>query len=71
VVHPQPQEEPMIRKLSLDLESLTVTSFDTSDERAQAGSVNGHEGKVAAAVTEWAGCVPGCNTRLTCSTNLC
>lgn len=61
----------MIRKLSLNLEALTVTSFDTSDERAQAGSVNGHEGQAAAAITQHAGCIPGCNTRLTCSTNLC
>lgn len=68
---PQPQEEQMNRKLSLNLESLTVTSFDTSDESAQAGTVNGHGEKGVAAVTQWAGCVPGCNTRLTCSTNLC
>jgi len=61
----------MIRKLSLDLEALTVTSFDTSEESAQAGTINGHEGKAAAAITQLPGCVPGCNTRLTCSTNLC
>jgi len=61
----------MTRKLSLNLESLTVTSFETGADSAQAGSVEAREGKGNAAITEWAGCIPGCNTRLTCSTNLC
>jgi len=61
----------MNRKLTLNLESLRVTTFDTGTDTALVGSVNAHEGKGVAAVTQWVGCVPGCNTRLTCSTNLC
>ncbi len=55
----------MTRKLSLDL----VTSFDTSDERAQAGSVNGHEVQGPAAITRLPGAFPAA-IRLTCSTNV-
>lgn len=51
----------MDRKLTLDLDSLTVTSFDT-DEASRDG------GPDAATLA----CDPGCNTtRLTCSTKLC
>lgn len=48
-------------KLTLDLESLTVTSFET-DANTEDGNAN----------ATLAGCDPGCNTtRLTCSTKLC
>ena len=60
----------MNRKLTLDVDALSVTSFEAEDSKALGGTVNGHAGP-AHAVTQWVGCVPGCNTRLTCSTNLC
>lgn len=50
----------MNSKMTLNLDSLTVTSFETE--------VNENGGANAATVV---GCGTGCNTRLTCSTNLC
>ncbi len=52
----------MNRKLTLDMESLTVTTFETDANSPEAN----------ANATLAAGCDPGCNTtRLTCSTKLC
>ncbi|HEV7587698.1 MAG TPA: hypothetical protein VGO40_06170 [Longimicrobium sp.] len=51
----------MNQKLTLDLDSLMVTSFETD---ANTEEVNAN--------ATLAGCDPGCNTtRLTCSTKLC
>ena len=60
----------MKRKVKLTIEELEVNTFATSGPEVSMGTVNAHE-KHAYAVTQWPGCVPGCNTRLTCSTNLC
>ncbi|WP_420125476.1 pinensin family lanthipeptide [Longimicrobium sp.] len=57
-------------KIKLTVEDLQVSSFATSETEAAAGTVNGH-GQQGLAITQLPGCVPGCNTRLTCSTNLC
>ncbi|HEX2204449.1 MAG TPA: hypothetical protein VHG91_14155 [Longimicrobium sp.] len=56
----------MDRKLTLDLNSLKVTTFEAGDSDGQSGTVKGRED-----LSAYPGCVPGCNTRLTCSTNLC
>lgn len=51
-----------MNKLTLDLESLAVTSFETAANTEEAN----------ANATLGPGCDPGCNTtRLTCSTKLC
>jgi hypothetical protein len=58
---PTAWEEHVKSKLSLDLESLAVISFETD--------ANSEEANANATL---AGCDPGCNTtRLTCSTKLC
>ncbi|HEX6748550.1 MAG TPA: hypothetical protein VF092_14730 [Longimicrobium sp.] len=56
----------MDRKLKLTVEELEVKTFETSETEAQVGTVNAN-----VFITQLPGCVPGCNTRLTCSTNLC
>lgn len=56
----------MDRKLTLNMESLTVTSFETHNHASAA--------PVAAAATlatTLECCGSGCNTRLTCSSALC
>jgi hypothetical protein len=55
----------MNKKATLDLGTLSVTSFDTStdDRDVQANA--------AATLATSLACCGGCNTRLTCSTNLC
>lgn len=55
-------------KIKLTINDLRVNSFATSDSESPEGTVNGAQ---AQAITNLPGCVPGCNTRLTCSTNLC
>ncbi|HEU4559784.1 MAG TPA: hypothetical protein VFS20_18160 [Longimicrobium sp.] len=52
-------------KLTLDLDAITVTTFET----AAAPATN----NVAATIYTGINCCggTGCNTRLTCSTNLC
>lgn len=61
----------MNRKLTLNVESLKVTSFEVAEGTGMSGTVRGNDGR-ALAVTDYPGCDPnGCNTRLTCSTNLC
>jgi hypothetical protein len=51
----------MNSKMTLNLDSLTVTSFET--DANENGGVD--------AATLVVNCGTGCNTRLTCSTNLC
>ena len=55
-------------KIKLTIDDLRVNSFTTSEAELPTGTVNGHG---VLAVTQVPGCVPGCNTRNTCSTNLC
>lgn len=57
-------------KIKLTVDDLRVNSFATSEAELVEGTVNAH-GQQALAITQLPGCVPGCNTRLTCSTNLC
>lgn len=53
----------MNAKLTLDMDSLTVTSFETgANTTSNAGPSN---------LTAVGCCPGGCNTRLTCSSNLC
>lgn len=54
-------------KIKLAIDDLRVSSFTTSDAEPAVGTVNAH----GVAITAQPGCVPGCNTRNTCSTNLC
>lgn len=58
-----------MNKIKLTVEDLQVNSFATSETEHATGTVNAHGQQ--AFVTALPGCVPGCNTRLTCSTNLC
>lgn len=55
-------------KIKLTVDDLRVNSFATSDTELPEGTVNAHGQQ---AITQLPGCIPGCNTRLTCSTNLC
>ena len=57
-------------KIKLTVDDLRVNSFATSNANSAMGTVNAN-GEQALAITNLPGCVPGCNTRLTCSTNLC
>lgn len=57
-------------KIKLTIDDLRVNSFATTETEPAAGTVNAH-GQQGFAITQLPGCVPGCNTRLTCSTNLC
>lgn len=56
-----------MNKIKLTLEDLRVNSFVTSEAEEALGTVNAH----GLAITQLVGCIPGCNTRLTCSSNLC
>lgn len=56
-------------KIKLSIDDLRVNSFTTSDAEPAVGTVNAHGQQ--AFITAQPGCVPGCNTRNTCSTNLC
>jgi hypothetical protein len=58
-----------MNKISLRIDELQVSSFSTNEPEPQMGTVNAHGQLVA--ITAQPGCVPGCNTRNTCSTNLC
>jgi hypothetical protein len=55
----------MDAKLTLDLDSISVTTFETDTMVAE--KPNG----AATLNTSAACCGTGCNTRLTCSTSLC
>jgi hypothetical protein len=46
----------MIRKLALDLESLSVTSFDTGTAQALRGTVEAHEEHVRCPVSKTDSC---------------
>ncbi|HSU16409.1 hypothetical protein [Longimicrobium sp.] len=59
-----------MKKLTLELDALSVESFDTGAEAAGEGTVRGHDTRI----TEWCqstyvGCKPtiGCVSRLTCA----
>ncbi len=56
-----------MNKIKLTLDDLRVNSFVTSETESAVGTVNAH----GLAITQVVGCIPGCNTRLTCSSNLC
>jgi hypothetical protein len=60
-----------MNKISLRLDDLQVSSFATNEPEPQMGTVNAHGQQGLLAITAQPGCVPGCNTRNTCSTNLC
>jgi len=53
-------------KLTLDMDSITVTSFETDGSKGEQPAAT-----AATLATTLACCGGGCNTRLTCSTNLC
>jgi hypothetical protein len=53
----------MIRKLSLDLEALTVSSFDTGDARTLRGTVDAHEDHALCPYSKTDSCPA---TKLTC-----
>ncbi|WP_440901041.1 hypothetical protein [Actinosynnema sp.] len=59
-----------MNKISLRLDDLQVSSFSTNEPEPQMGTVQAH-GQGLLAITALPGCIPGCNTRNTCSTNLC
>ncbi len=52
-------------KLTLDMDALTVTTFET------AATESGNNNAGATLATGAACCGTGCNTRLTCSSALC
>jgi hypothetical protein len=55
-----------MNKLTLNLDALTVTTFETDTHESDAPAA-----AAATLATSLACCGGGCNTRLTCSTNLC
>lgn len=55
-----------MNKISLNLDTLKVSSFATSEPEPALGTVNAHS-----IITEQVGCTAGCNTRNTCSTRYC
>lgn len=59
-----------MKKISLRVDDLQVSSFATHEPEPSMGTVNAH-GQQGLLITALPGCVPGCNTRNTCSTNLC
>lgn len=54
-----------MNKMTLNLDSLTVTSFETDHNESDMPAAN------ATLATNAACCGTGCNTRNTCSTSLC
>ena len=55
-----------MNKMTLNLDSLTVTSFETDANDSETPA-----GVAATLATNAACCGTGCNTRLTCSSALC
>ena len=55
----------MDSRMTLDLDSITVTTFETATDAPT------NPNAVATQSTAAACCGTGCNTRLTCSTSLC
>jgi hypothetical protein len=62
-----------MNKIKLDLERLSVDSFETSEAEAERGTVHGHWSQVGtcdarAATCQYGGtCGPGCGTIKTCT----
>jgi len=52
-------------KMTLDMDALKVTTFETAANDSSSNNA------AATLATGTACCGTGCNTRLTCSTNLC